>query len=443
MLWMSKAQIRENRVKAHEESLKERTRELVKAQLIEQAVAAAGPQSGAIKNRPEVLIQQAHALRMRLDEIMSSSKEEILNFLTSTNYNWITDCQEVWKDLPPRIQVAAEGLGYTQELWDDPSHSSPVTFDLTWEELSADQQASAETLGYSESSWNAAFDDEDDGALLEGSTAPTAPAASGGELEYDWSQVNRDSESSSTSSDEAHGPESSAPMVSDSDSEEVEGGDMQVEYNWDEPGSDPDSSSSASSEASDEQDVIHTYKYPSPSSPMQANPKEDLDDDENEFISNFLSGNSTPRRRSTLQSRYVPSDDEFEFDDLDDGDEEATAKASSTVASFWGVGNASEEDRSQESSPLLGHKPSREAPSIAETSIGGLFRRGTVNNTRTIPPGNDELIIPKAHGHSTTSSMPTTTFALSHVTRVSPTLLASVLLLSLALLWFAVQGVAQ
>ena len=69
-------------------------------------------------------------------------------------YNWILNCGDAWKDLPPVVRVNAIELGYNQILWDEDAQDLPL-FRMFWKKLTPNQQTAAIFLGnYDEESWN-------------------------------------------------------------------------------------------------------------------------------------------------------------------------------------------------------------------------------------------------------------------------------------------------
>lgn len=377
-IWLSKVQIRENRIQVAEELMMEKTKELVKAKLIEET---------KLPTDPAELVLVVKKMQQDLDDIMSRSKPEILAFLQN-KYNWITDCTDYWQDLPPPIQQAASQLGYTQELWDEFSQKLDV-FEKPWNALTSQEQEAAKVLGYNEVTWNGSLD-VDDGSLAtmmldeepkssvmvvemeEGEDAAAEP-------EYDWTTANND-DSSSPSSDY------------DGDEEKM---------------SDRDSHDEKSSGSSDSDDDIVPSSTTVPRNTVKSSTIhtttiiEPMDDDEDEFIANFLlndseQAESNKKRRSSLHDRYVPSDDEF---DLESGEEypstdhvqipdntDAISSSTQNKRSVLSQDNQYEE-RNQETSPLLGQKKILEMPGGG----GGLFRRMLGSSSTSSSQSNDRL----------------------------------------------------
>ena len=68
-----------------------------------------------------------------------------------------------WNELSPKIQRAAQILGYTEALWE--SGKTPFTFEKSWNNLSLQEQEAVVNLtGHNKKSWNEekGFDPEDD-----------------------------------------------------------------------------------------------------------------------------------------------------------------------------------------------------------------------------------------------------------------------------------------
>ena len=63
-----------------------------------------------------------------------------------------------WNELPKKVLMAANVLGYTQHIWDNDSKSPLDSKD--WKELTKKQQKAASILGYTQITWD--DDDEDD-----------------------------------------------------------------------------------------------------------------------------------------------------------------------------------------------------------------------------------------------------------------------------------------
>lgn len=68
-------------------------------------------------------------------------------------YNWILDCGDAWKELPPVVRVNAIELGYNEVLWDEDVQDLPV-FLTFWNKLTSGQRTAATFLGYNEHTWN-------------------------------------------------------------------------------------------------------------------------------------------------------------------------------------------------------------------------------------------------------------------------------------------------
>mmetsp|Transcript_12017 Transcript_12017/g.30454 ORF Transcript_12017/g.30454 Transcript_12017/m.30454 type:complete len:792 (-) Transcript_12017:34-2409(-) len=57
-----------------------------------------------------------------------------------------------WKDLPKWVLEAAEGIGYTKEMWN--RDEEPIIFFQNWENLAMSQQEAAKILGYNKQAWD-------------------------------------------------------------------------------------------------------------------------------------------------------------------------------------------------------------------------------------------------------------------------------------------------
>lgn len=273
-LWMSRTQIRQNKRTAKEEVMLERTRGLVKAKLVEETVLTD-------ETNPEALVEQVKALQERLDEIMTGSKEDILAFL-KTKFNWITDSNDYWRDLPENVQEAATVLGYTEALWDDFSQQLAV-FDKSWQQITKEQQEAAAVLGYNEITWNGSLETDDPMGSIALALAdePETPPSKNSMIVAGHDYEGRPPVEKETIED-------FAPIydwgssTSDDDSATSDGD------------GDSDSSSSSSSSGNNTKDT----KVPTEVSPMEItilrgrSNSESLEVDEDEFISNFLSDES-------------------------------------------------------------------------------------------------------------------------------------------------------
>ena len=60
------------------------------------------------------------------------------------------DCD--WDELPTKIQIAVQALGYTEKIWDEGGKAACE--DKAWDELTRSERNAAETLGYNEKIWN-------------------------------------------------------------------------------------------------------------------------------------------------------------------------------------------------------------------------------------------------------------------------------------------------
>jgi len=69
-------------------------------------------------------------------------------------YNWIMNCNDPWRVLPPVVQVNAVELGYTENFWDEDYQDLPV-FRTIWKDLTPNQRTAAVFLGnYDEETWD-------------------------------------------------------------------------------------------------------------------------------------------------------------------------------------------------------------------------------------------------------------------------------------------------
>lgn len=370
-LWLSKIQIRKNRLEAQEELMMEKTRQLVKAKLVEEAT---------LPTDQIELVRQVQMLQQQLEEIMRRPKHEILAFL-QTKFNWITDCTDYWADLPENIRQAASKLGYTQQLWDEFNQQLEV-FDKPWNALTVEQQDAAQIIGYNEVTWNASlksysplspfpYDDPKKTALVEmeeGENTSTKDVIENSGTDQDDPQPNNIENMEESSSSSEDGEDLTDATTDDNENSIIS------EYNW----------------------------VQNDESPLDSN-DDDMIDDEAEFISNFLLDDtnkptSSETNTRSLQDRYVPSDDEFELD-LEEAketvDETEKSEEKDLVKQVEGDGRAKEKTvevdtrnlvqekattiasstyrkdqrmTNEESAPLLGHK----APSVREK---GLVRR--------------------------------------------------------------------
>lgn len=59
---------------------------------------------------------------------------------------------EWWDDLPRRIQIAFEALGYTQTMWN--GGNDPGSYYMYWDELTFEMQEAAGVIGWTQQSWD-------------------------------------------------------------------------------------------------------------------------------------------------------------------------------------------------------------------------------------------------------------------------------------------------
>lgn len=62
--------------------------------------------------------------------------------------------------MPEEVQVAAQVLGYTEDIWD--KDEEPPSIDKSWDELSPEEQRAAQVIGYDKGKW----DDDHGGAAF-------------------------------------------------------------------------------------------------------------------------------------------------------------------------------------------------------------------------------------------------------------------------------------
>lgn len=430
-LWLSRMQIRQNKVMVQTELMMERTRELVKAKLVEEVVID--------ESDPDGLVKQVKALQQKLDEIMSGSKEQILEFL-KTKFNWIVDSTDYWKDLPPSIQQAATTLGYTQQLWDEFSQQLDV-FDKPWQQLTVDQRNAAETLGYNEITWNGSLDVTDAAVTPEApERAMKQPTVIEEEEEdigmttdadmagptYDWDE----NDSPSDDSTEEGGEDMLSPSDDSDEDKEMEGG-----YDWANAGPEEDGSMASSPPGQAHGASIDAYKAKYFPIKQPETERKEPDVDEDEFLSNFLVDDHDSKMTNSLQERYVPSDDEFEFD-IEDGEndgnqeikEKSNQKLGETKESLATPASPQyDEEQARETSPLL---PSTKN-SAKDNGGTGLTRRG-----HHLGGTGPALAIPFGETDSRSGQVHQAKRQYSNLVR--PGLLA--LALGLTLVWLVVRG---
>eukprot|EP00980_Cylindrotheca_fusiformis_P002724 scaffold629_cov140-Cylindrotheca_fusiformis.AAC.1 len=135
---------------------------------------------GQVRNmvrRKLVLVQEEsflsqEDLERHVDTIMKMPRANIAEFLqqenksskthattavdkslaTQAHYNWMTDGNKYWSDLPKEIQDAAGDLGYDEDAWDN--GKQPEESDKVWEDLNPKQQAAASKIGYDMYTWD-------------------------------------------------------------------------------------------------------------------------------------------------------------------------------------------------------------------------------------------------------------------------------------------------
>lgn len=79
----------------------------------------------------------------------TASTEEMKTSNSNVNYE-----DYDWKELPSRVQKAAELLGYNKRLWN--RNLEPPSADLDWDDLSREEQRCASIIGFNRETWNAA-----------------------------------------------------------------------------------------------------------------------------------------------------------------------------------------------------------------------------------------------------------------------------------------------
>jgi hypothetical protein len=409
-VWLTKTEIGQFRKEAQEEVMMEQVRNLVKAKLVEEYSKECeydGP-TGTDASNEEDLEERVKQMEGRLDRIMKQSHEQILSFLEpssfsaaakeepstaaaqlslieqssttsttstststskqqqsddeedSSSFNWLSDCTEYWHDIPADIQQAAKDLGFTQPLWDN--SLQPEESNKWWLDLSASQRKAAEKLGYHRTTWDQQSGQSpmnDDGSNGFGTAAKkqkrdeTANQAepknkNNKDADEEAEQDKRMPNSLSDNNKEDSQEEAEQEIISKLLSEGEEDSEERVQRN------EFDSS-------------LHSDKI---EDSQGTPPTTTSDEDEDEFISNFLSDDKTlsallqeqapvadnNSSRSSLEQMYVPSDDEFDEDEdgFDEGEDQDLELESSLLIQTTTTAPPTEDKQQEESTPLLG-----------------------------------------------------------------------------------------
>eukprot|EP00934_Nitzschia_sp_Nitz4_P002146 Nitzschia sp. Nitz4//scaffold5_size260463//102381//103676//NITZ4_000974-RA/size260463-processed-gene-0.315-mRNA-1//1//CDS//3329555316//2146//frame0 len=364
-LWLSREQIRRNKVTVQTEIMMERTKALVKEKLLEDIVLD--------DQDPDMLVKQVEMLQQRLVEIMSGPKEKILAFLKS-KYNWIEDSNHYWKDLPENIRQAASVLGYNEDLWNE-FNQQLEAFDKPWQQLPEVQREAAKTLGYNEVTWDMAFDAGDGYSDQREATA------------LSWKQPAVVEDDSPASEDDA-GENDDEPMYdwnsnespSDAPSDEMSGSSQSS--TTDDSTSDEEADDSTPSPC---KGIVSVSKYRENYVQTKVAPATIDAVDEDEFISNFLADSPSGTSSSSLQQNYVASDDEM---DLGGDDKALGANELDSKAPLHYDPEMEDVKISEETSPLLGDQTN----SYKDGARTGLIRRvhssDEDNEAISIPFGN-------------------------------------------------------
>jgi len=88
-----------------------------------------------------------------LKKLSNEEKEEDIHLDDNDSVDYDNDYEDTdWKDLPPKVQRAAEILGYNERMWD--KGKDPPSEDKSWRRLSFAEQEAAQILGYTKEKWD-------------------------------------------------------------------------------------------------------------------------------------------------------------------------------------------------------------------------------------------------------------------------------------------------